>query len=113
MEAYEPQTWKTGPNQRDNIGVVIRTFKDKATEMLHRNQRHRDFANIATVALRKLDALEAAVTLDDLRDPPGNHLEALRGEREGQYSIRINQQFRVCFRWVDNAAEDVEVVDYH
>ncbi len=63
--------------------------------------------------MRKLDLLDAAETLDDLRVPPGNRLEALKGDRAGQYSIRINQQYRICFVWRENSAEDVEIVDYH
>jgi proteic killer suppression protein len=73
----------------------------------------RTFAAIADVARRKLRQLEIAGRLNDLRIPPGNRLEALKGDRAGQHSIRINGQFRVCFRWVDGAAEDVEIVDYH
>jgi proteic killer suppression protein len=73
----------------------------------------RRFAAIAGVARRKLRQLEIAGRLDDLRIPPGNRLEALKGDRAGQYSIRINDQWRVCFRWVEAAADDVEIVDYH
>jgi len=69
--------------------------------------------NIAAVARRKLRQLEIADRLDDLRVPPGNRLESLKGDRSGQYSIRINNQWRVCFRWEEAAAEDVEIVDYH
>ena len=69
--------------------------------------------NIATSARRKLRQLEIAERLDDLRVPPGNRLEALKGDRVGQHSIRVNEQFRVCFRWTDAGAEDVEIVDYH
>ncbi|MOA26336.1 Toxin HigB-1 [compost metagenome] len=65
------------------------------------------------VALRKLRQLMAAATLDDLRIPPGNRLEALAGDRAGQHSVRINDQWRICFRWVDGNAHDVEIVDYH
>jgi len=71
------------------------------------------FANIAAVARRKLRQLEIAERLDDLRVPPGNRLEALKGDRAGQHSIRVNEQFRVCFRWAGSGAEDVEIVDYH
>lgn len=71
------------------------------------------FANIAAVARRKLRQLEIAERLDDLRVPPGNRLEALKGDRAGQHSIRVNEQFRVCFRWAGTGAEDVEIVDYH
>ena len=69
--------------------------------------------NIAAVARRKLRQLEIADRLDDLRVPPANRLEALKGDRAGQHSIRVNDQFRVCFRWTDAGAEDVEIVDYH
>jgi len=69
--------------------------------------------NIAKVARRKLRQLEIANRLEDLRVPPGNHFKALKGNRSGQYSIRINDQWRVCFRWSDGFAEDVEIVDYH
>ena len=71
------------------------------------------FANIQTVAMRKLAMLNQAARLDDLRVPPGNRLEALTGDRAGQHSIRVNDQFRVCFRWTDAGPEDVEIVDYH
>ena len=69
--------------------------------------------NIANAARRKLRQLEIANRLDDLRVPPGNHLEALKGDRSGQYSIRVNDQWRVCFHWTDAGAENVEIVDYH
>ena len=69
--------------------------------------------NIASAALRRLDQLNAAKNLIELREPPGNKLEALKGDRQGQYSMRVNDQFRVCFRWSDGDAYDVEVVDYH
>ena len=71
------------------------------------------FANIQTVAMRKLAMLNQAARLDDLRIPPGNRLEALTGDRAGQHSIRVNDQFRVCFRWTDAGPEDVEITDYH
>jgi toxin HigB-1 len=73
----------------------------------------RGFGSIEKVARRKLELLEAATTLEFLRIPPGNRLEALKGDRVGQYSIRINAQFRICFRWTGEHAEDVEIVDYH
>ena len=92
---------------------MIRSFKCEYTEALSKGRRVRQFANTANVARRKLRQLEIAGRLDDLRVPPGNHLEALKGERLGQYSIRINDQWRVCFRWTDVGAEDVEIVDYH
>jgi len=71
------------------------------------------FANIQSVAMRKLAMLNQAARLDDLRVPPGNRLEALTGDRVGQHSVRVNDQFRVCFRWTDAGPEDVEIVDYH
>ena len=71
------------------------------------------FANIQTIAMRKLAMLNQAGRLDDLRVPPGNRLEALKGDRAGQHSIRVNDQFRVCFRWTEAGPEDVEIVDYH
>ena len=71
------------------------------------------FANIQTVAMRKLAMLNQAARLDDLRVPPGNQLEALTGDRAGQHSIRVNDQFRVCLRWTDAGPEEVEIVDYH
>ncbi|HTO49667.1 MAG TPA: type II toxin-antitoxin system RelE/ParE family toxin [Burkholderiales bacterium] len=71
------------------------------------------FANIQAIAMRKLAMLNQAGRLDDLRVPPGNRLEALRGDRAGQHSIRVNDQFRVCFRWTGAGPEDVEIVDYH
>ena len=73
----------------------------------------RRFVNVEAIARRKLRQLDIAARLNDLRVPPGNRLEALRGDRVGQYSIRINDQWRVCFRWTEAGAEDVEIVDYH
>ena len=96
------------------FGVVpIRSFRDAETEALHLKGRSKRWANMAKIAIRKLDMLDAAVALTDLRSPPGNRLEALIGDRAGQHSIRINDQFRICFRWTDAGAEDVEVTDYH
>jgi proteic killer suppression protein len=92
---------------------VIKSFKCADTEALCARQRVKRFANIESVARRKLRQLEVAARLDDLRVPPGNRLEALKGDRIGQYSIRINEQWRVCFRWTEGGAEDVEIVDYH
>ncbi|WP_014707904.1 type II toxin-antitoxin system RelE/ParE family toxin [Methylophaga nitratireducenticrescens] len=76
-------------------------------------RRVRRFASFERVALRKIRQVQAASQLDDLKVPPGNMLESLHGDRQGQYSIRINKQFRVCFRWTNTGAEDVEIVDYH
>ncbi len=92
---------------------MIKTFADKETEVLFNGDRVRRFVNIESVARRKLVQLNAAATLDFLRVPPGNRLEALKGDRVGQHSIRVNDQFRVCFRWRDGDALDVEIVDYH
>lgn len=91
---------------------MIRSFRDRETEQLFNDQPVRRFAAIERAARRKLILLDAAVRLEDLRIPPGNRLEALRGNRTGQHSIRINDQWRICFRW-DGDARDVEIVDYH
>ena len=92
---------------------MIKTFKCFDTQALSRGTHVGRFANVAAVARRKLRQLEIAGRLSDLRVPPGNRLEALKGDRAGQHSIRINDQFRLCFRWIDTGAEDVEIVDYH
>jgi proteic killer suppression protein len=93
---------------------VIRTFRDRDTQRLFDRQPVRKLgADVQRVALRKLRQLDAAVTLDDLRVPPGNRVEKLRRDRVGQHSIRINDQWRVCFRWAGSDAHDVEIVDYH
>ena len=93
---------------------MIDSFASRDTEGLWRRQRVRGIdPRIHRVALRKLRQLEAAVSLDDLRIPPGNRLEALRGDRAGQHSIRINDQWRICFVWTAGGAEEVEIVDYH
>jgi len=93
---------------------VIVSFRDHATEQIHRGAATPDLpAAIQTVALRKLQQLDIARKLDDLRVPPGNRLEPLKGNRRGQYSIRINDKYRLCFVWADNGAEEVEIVDYH
>jgi proteic killer suppression protein len=94
--------------------VVIRRFRDSDTERLFNREAVRTFGvDIQRVALRKLRQLDAAMALEDLRLPPGNRLEKLRGAREGRYSIRINDQWRVCFEWREGDAYDVEIVDYH
>lgn len=92
---------------------MIRSFRCKDTERLADGYRVRRFVAIERVAQRKLAQLDAAATLDFLRVPPGNRLEALRGDRRGTYSIRINDQWRLCFRFADGDAWDVEIVDYH
>ena len=92
---------------------MIRSFRCPDTQRLFETGESRRFSSVAHVAARKLIMLDAAHTLDFLRSPPGNRLEALKGDRKGQYSIRINDQFRVCFRWTDQGPIDVEIVDYH
>ena len=92
---------------------MIRSFKCKYTEALSKGQRVKRFVNIENVARRKLRQLEIANRIEDLKVPPANHLEALKGDRSGQHSIRINNQWRVCFCWTGAGAEDVEMVDYH
>jgi proteic killer suppression protein len=92
---------------------MIRSFACADTERLFNRQRVGRFARIETVARRKLDQLHAAATLSFLRAPPGNRLEALRGDRAGQHSIRINDPYRVCFVWTNQGPENVEIVDYH
>ena len=92
---------------------MIRSFKCPDTAALASGVRVRRFASIETMARRKLRQLEIAGRLDDLRVPPGNRLEALKGRRVGIFSIRINDQWRVCFRWTAGGAEDVEIIDYH
>ncbi len=93
--------------------MTIQSFKCADTEALHARRRVAQFARIETVARRKLVQLDAAATLEFLRVPPGNRLEALKGDRKGQHSIRINDQFRVCFVWTPQGPKDVEIVDYH
>lgn len=92
---------------------MIISFKDTDTEALANGLRVHRFISVESVARRKLRQLQIAGSLDDLRVPPGNRLEALKGDRAGQHSIRINDKYRVCFRWILNGAEDVEIVDYH
>ena len=92
---------------------MIVSFKCADTEALSKGVRVRHFVNIERVALRKLRQLQVAEKLSDLKVPPGNRLEPLKGERKGQYSIRINDQFRVCFNWTTAGATNVEIVDYH
>ena len=98
--------------------MVIRSFKDQGTDDIFNGKNTKDARrscpqNLWVVAARKLDQLDSAGSLEDLRLPPGNRLEALSGDRDGQYSIRINDQYRVCFVWRDNEPNEVEIVDYH
>jgi proteic killer suppression protein len=93
--------------------AMIRSFKSADTAALANGERVKRFVNFESAARRKLRQLEIASRLQDLRVPPGNRLERLQGDRAGQYSIRVNDQFRICFRWTLAGAEDVEIVDYH
>lgn len=93
---------------------MIKTFRDKDTERVYLREKSRRLSpGVQHVAQRKLVVLDAAESLDELRVPPGNRLEKLRGDRRGQYSIRINDQWRICFRWSKGNAYDVEIDDYH
>ncbi|MGH9565672.1 MAG: type II toxin-antitoxin system RelE/ParE family toxin [Candidatus Angelobacter sp.] len=93
---------------------MISSFADRATERLFARERVRRFpGDLQRTMLRKLVALDAAERLDDLRVPPGNRLEKLQGDRAGQHSIRVNEQWRICFRWREGNAFEVEIVDYH
>jgi proteic killer suppression protein len=92
---------------------MIRSFRRNDTRALYETGKSKRFGPIAKVATRKLTQLDAAATLEFLKSPPGNRLEALAGDRKGQYSIRINDQWRICFRWTKAGPEDVEIVDYH
>ncbi len=92
---------------------MIVSFADKDTERLAAGQRIRQFTSVESIARRKLRQLDIAGRLEDLKVPPGNRLEALKGRRKGQMSIRINDQWRVCFRWTTAGPADVEIVDYH
>ena len=92
---------------------MIRSFRCSDTQALFETGKSKRFGSILKIATRKLTQLEAAATLQFLSSPPGNHLEALRGDRKGQHSIRINGQWRICFRWTNAGPEGVEIVDYH
>ncbi len=92
---------------------MIRSFRDKKTERLFAGEFVREFSGIRNVAERKLVMLDSATDLKDLLAPPGNRLEKLKGDRTGQHSIRINDQWRFCFRWMTDGPHDVEITDYH
>ena len=93
---------------------MIRDFQDRDTERLfHREPVRKWGSDVLRMGLRKLRILDAAATLEDLKSPPGNRLEKLRGDRAGHWSIRVNDQWRLCFRWREGDAHDVEMVDYH
>lgn len=103
---------------RYTVVEVIFSFKDEGTEDVFDGRDAKKARKVCPrdvwrVARRKLDQVNQAAELDDLRDPPGNRLEALRGDREGQHSKRINDQYRVCFTWTEGGAEEVAIVDYH
>jgi proteic killer suppression protein len=93
--------------------MTIRSFLCADTKALYEDRKPKRFRNIEAVAQRKLQMLDDAVELKDLRSPPGNHLEALRDDRKGQHSIRINKQWRVCFVWTATGPKNVEIIDYH
>ena len=92
---------------------MIRSFANRETERLFYSGKSRRYSSVRASAVRKLQMLDNTKRLEDLRQPPGNRLEALRGERAGQYSIRVNEQYRICFRWIEHEPHDAEVVDYH
>jgi proteic killer suppression protein len=92
---------------------MIQSFKDADTKELYETGSSRRWASIHAVACRKLDQIEASTNLDNLRAPPGNRLEPLKRERVGQHSIRINDQYRICFVWREDGAHEVEITDYH
>jgi toxin HigB-1 len=100
--------------KRYNLFIMIRTFKDKHTEKIFNRLHSQKFpADIQRIAFRKLRMLNQARNINDLRTPPSNRLEKLKGQKTGQYSIRINDQWRICFEWHNNDANKVEIIDYH
>lgn len=92
---------------------MIRSFADADTEQVFHHRHNRRYAAFERVALRKLRQIHAVSRVEELYEPPGNRLERLKGDREGQWSLRINDQYRICFRWRDGDAYEVEIVDYH
>lgn len=98
--------------------LVIESFKNVGTEDIYNGRNSREARNLCPqnlwrIAFRKLDQIDSAVSLSDLQVPPGNRLESLKGNRQGQHSIRINNQYRICFNWMESGANNVEIVDYH
>lgn len=92
---------------------MIKGFKDKDAEELYNSGHNKKYKKFERIVLRKLDMIASATMLKDLKAPPGNHLEPLYGDRKGQHSIRINDQYRICFIWSDGGADNIEIVDYH
>ena len=92
---------------------MIQSFADKESEAVYLTGKSRRWSNIAQIAARRLQAIDYASSIEDLQNPPGNRLEKLKGDRKGWWSIRISDQYRVCFRWDGKDAWDVEIVDYH
>lgn len=92
---------------------MIRSFADRETELVFEHRHSRRYAAFERVALRKLRQIHSVSTLEELYEPPGNRLEKLKGDREGQWSLRINEQQRICFRWSNGDAWEVEIADYH
>ena len=92
---------------------MIGSFKDQEAERIFRRDKSRRYASIERIILRKLLSIESAITLAKLRSPPANRLEALTGDRKGQHSIRVNNQYRICFIWREDHAYEIEIVDYH
>ena len=92
---------------------MIRSFADAETEQVFHHRHSRRYAALERIALRKLRQIHAVSSVDELRQPPGNRLERLKGDRKGQWSLRINEQYRICFRWSEGDAYEVEIVDYH
>jgi proteic killer suppression protein len=95
------------------IIIMIRSFKNKNTEFFYNGGRVEKWQSFHRQAERRLQILDSAITLDDLKYLPSNHFEALVGDRKGQYSTRINQKWRICFQWIDKEPHQVEIVDYH
>ena len=99
--------------KRNTMNIMIQTFRCKDTQALYEGGTPKRFGAVADVAIRRLTALDAAVEIRDLKSPPGNRLESLSGDRRGQLSVRINGQWRVCFKWTTKGPVDVEIIDYH